>query len=58
MFEAMDSVFGLDIQKLAKLLDRRFDGHGVFPGHFRKRIGRFVENVTAKQSVHMVNSRY
>ena len=57
MFEAMDSVFGLDIQVLAKLLDRRFDGHGVFHGHFRNRIGRFVENVTAKQPVHMVNSR-
>ena len=55
MFEAMDRVFGLEIQKLAKFLDRRFDGHGVFPGHFRNRVGRFAEDVTAKQPVHMVN---
>ena len=55
MFKAMDRVFGLEIQKLAKLLDRRFDGHGVFPGHFRNPIGRFVGDATAKQPVHMVN---
>ena len=55
MFEAMDRVFGLEIQEVAKLLDRRLDGHGVPPGHFRNRISRFVEDVTAKQPIHTDN---
>ena len=57
MFEAMDRVFGLEIQEMAKLLDRRLDGHDLPPCHFRNRISRFVEDVTAKQPVHMLNGR-
>jgi hypothetical protein len=53
----MDRVFWLEIEKLAKFLDRRFDGHGVFPGQFRNRIGRFTEDVSVKQPVNMVDSR-
>jgi hypothetical protein len=35
VFEAADRVFGLEIQKLAKFLDRRFDCRDVIAGHFR-----------------------
>ena len=34
-FEAADRVFGLEIQKLAKFLDRRFDCRDVIACHFR-----------------------
>ena len=35
VFEAADRVFGLEIQKLAKFLDGRFDCRDVIAGHFR-----------------------
>ena len=54
MFEAMDRVFQLEIQEMAKLLDRRLDGHDLPPDRFRNRISRFVEDVTAKQPIHIM----
>ena len=35
VFEAADRVFGLEIQKLAKFLDRSFDCRDVIACHFR-----------------------
>jgi hypothetical protein len=35
VFEAADRVFGLEIQKLAEFLDRRFYCCDVIAGHFR-----------------------
>ena len=55
VFEAADRVFGLEIQKLAKFLDRRFDCRDVIAGHFRYSICGFMEDVTVKQPEHMVN---